>query len=198
MTMCLRIARPLRLISIAILGLPILWGCETRMRETDSGPWLAVQAGGTLTLNQPVAIPQDRARVFFRSGRLQASGANLGPSCGLEVRTLARDGPHLIPAGSYRVTRVQTYWSEVAARGLGSGRGGPRLLLASSVGGGGGPLIQEGYHLWLGDGPDPEVTRLTCLGMLDEMSRARPPTLAEIRVALGDLATLDLSPRPTP
>jgi hypothetical protein len=57
-------------------------------------------------------------------------------------------------------------------------------------------LIQEGYHLWLADGPDPDVMRLTCLGMLDEMWRARPPTLDEVRAALGELATLELPASP--
>jgi hypothetical protein len=68
-----------------------------------------------------------------------------------------------------------------------------RLQLASSTDGGGNPLIQEGYHLWLSGLSDPNVMRLTCLGMLDDMWRARAPTLAEVRAALGTLATLELS-----
>lgn len=189
---------PRWLFPAAILILPLLIGCQTRMREADPGPWIPVQPGGTLTLSQPVPVPQDRARVFFRGGRLQPTGANSGPSCGLEIRTLPRTGPHLISAGVYTVTRVEPYWTQVAAVDPGPGPGIPRLRFASATDGGGTPLIQEGYHLWLGGGPDPDVMRLTCLGMLDDMWRARPPTLVEIRAALGDLATLDLGSRPAP
>ena len=42
-------------------------------------------------------------------------------------------------------------------------------------------MIQEGYHLYLAGGPDPNVMRLTCLGMLDDMWRSRAITLEEIR-----------------
>jgi len=172
----------------------MLSGCETRIRQTDPGPWIAIGPGGSLTLNRPIPVPQDRARVFFRDGRLQPMGASQGPSCGIEIRTISRDGPHVIPAGAFTVTRIQPYWTEVAAL---TPRRDPlevRLRLASAPDGGGTPLIQEGYHLWLGGGPDPEVMRLTCLGLLQEMWQAQPPTLDEIRTALGELATLELSP----
>ena len=56
-------------------------------------------------------------------------------------------------------------------------------------GSGGNAMIQEGYHFWL-SGADTNVMRLTCLGMLDDMWRARAITLAEIRGALGSVATL--------
>jgi hypothetical protein len=180
------------------LALTLLLGCETQMRQSDQGPWIPVGPGGTLVLNGPVQVPQDRARVFFRNGRLQSTGANQGPSCGIEIRTIPRDGPHVIPAGSFTIARVQPYWTQVAALDPHRDRSAVRLRLASAPDSGGTPLIQEGYHLWLSDGPDADVMRLTCLGMLDEMWRARPPTLDEIRAALGDLATLELPPTPGP
>jgi hypothetical protein len=181
-----------------ILALALLLGCETQMRQSDQGPWIPVGPGGVLALNGPVQVPQDRARVFFRNGRLQPTGANQGPSCGIEIRTIPRDGPHVIPAGSFTITRVQPYWTQVAAIDPDRDRSAVRLRPASAPDSGGTPLIQEGYHLWLSDGPDADVMRLTCLGMLDEMWRARPPTLDEIRAALGDLATLELPTNPTP
>jgi hypothetical protein len=187
-----------------LLVLPLTWllGCQTQVKEAAEGPWIAVQSGGTLTLNRPIPVPQDRARVFFRDGDLQPTGANQGPSCGLEIRTIPRSGPHVIPAGSFTIARVQTLWTQVAHRDPGrepAGHpGAARLQLAAATDGGGTPLIQEGYHLWLEGGPDSDVMRLTCLGMLDDMWRARPPTLDEIRDALGDVATLDLAPSPPP
>jgi hypothetical protein len=187
-----RVARTLPILLILVL----VWGCETQIRRSDPGRWIPAAPGGTLTLSQPIPVPQDRARVFFRGGRLQPTGASQGPSCGIEIRTISRDGPHVIPAGAFGITRVQSYWTEVAALAPGRDPRGVRLRLASAPDGGGTPLIQEGYHLWLGGGPDADVMRLTCLGVLAEMWQAQPPTLEEIRVALGNLATLDLSPAP--
>lgn len=181
-----------------VLTLTLLVGCQTQMRESDQGPWIPVRPGGTLILNQAIQVPQDRARVFFREGRLQPTGANQGPSCGMEIRTIPRDGPHVIPAGSFTITRVQPYWTEVAMLDSVRDPGVIRLQRASAPDGGGNPLIQEGYHLWLGSGADADVMRLTCLGMLDEMWRARPPTLEEIQAALGHLATLELPPSSSP
>jgi hypothetical protein len=59
-------------------------------------------------------------------------------------------------------------------------------------------MIQEGYHLYLAGGPDPNVMRLTCLGMLSDMWRAKAITLDEIRKSLGSVATLELAAPPSP
>jgi hypothetical protein len=162
-------------------------GCiPVQVREDARGPWAPIPPGSTLTLNRAVQIPQDRARVFFLSGQVRPVGANLGPSCGLEVRSLGRDGPQTIAAQTFRIVRVERVWTEVA----GLRRPGPvRFQLAQSTDGGGTPMIQEGYHLWL-SGADANVMRLTCLGMLDDMWRARAMTLAEMHAALGAVATL--------
>lgn len=175
----------------------LLAGCQpTEVREDAAGAWTAIPPGSTLTLNRPVQIPQDRARVFFKGGQVRPAGANLGPSCGLEVRALSRDGPQTVQAGTYRISRVENYWTQVAWQ---EPPGTVRLRLAAATDGGN-PMIQEGYHLYLAGGPDSNVMRLTCLGMLDDMWRSRPITLAEIRAALGAVATLELGgpagPRP--
>lgn len=182
---------------VPILIAATLVGCQpVEVREDATGSWISIPPGSTLTLNKPIQVPQDRARVFFRGGRVGTSGANLGPSCGLEVRSLSRNGPQTVQAGTYRIERVERYWTQVARN---EPAGAVRLRLASSEGGGGSPMIQEGYHIYLRGGPDPNVMRLTCLGMLDDMWRSRAITLYEIRSALGSLATLELAaagPRP--
>ena len=93
------LARAAARLSLA-LALALLLGCETQMRQSDRGPWIPVGPGGTLVLSQPVKVPQDRARVFFRNGRLQSTGANQGPSCGIEIRTIPRDGPPEVARGT--------------------------------------------------------------------------------------------------
>ena len=179
-----------RLATAMLAALLALTGCVPELRESDTGPWVEVHPGGTLTLNRDVRVPKDRARVFLRGGRLSAQGASLGPSCGLEVRRIGRDGPQSIPAGTWRIGRIQRYWTEVAAIPT---RPGIRLRLAQSPDGGGNPMVQEGYHFWLEGGPDDNLMRMTCLGLLEDLSEAVPPTRAEIHAALGEIATLELS-----
>lgn len=179
----------------ALLLGALLAGCRpVEVREDAAGAWTVLPPGSTLTLHRPLQVPQDRARIFFKGGRVGTSGANLGPSCGLEIREMSRDGPRTVAAGTYRILRVENYWTQVARQ---EPPGTIRLRLASSTDGGS-PLIQEGYHFYLGNGPDPNAMRLTCLGMLDDMWRSRSITLAQIRAALGTAATLDLPPAPAP
>lgn len=169
----------------------LLVGCRSvQIEESAGGPWTPIPPGSTLTLNRPVQVPLDQARVFFRDGQVSSAGANQGPGCGLEVRALSRNAPQTIAPQTFQVSRVQLYWAEVAHRVR---PGAVRLQLAEVGGGGGSPMIQEGYHFWL-QGRDTNVMRLTCLGMLDEMWKSRPITLDEIRHALGDLATLRVAP----
>jgi len=50
-------------------------------------------------------------------------------------------------------------------------------------------MIRTGYRFHL-SGPDRDVRRLTCPGVLADPAFADPPTLAEIAAALGGVATL--------
>lgn len=185
--MTTRLAR-LHLLPLILLPALVLAACQpVSVRQSEAGPWVVLPAGSTLTLERPVAVPQERARVFLLGGRLARQGASIGPSCGLEIRTISRDGPYLIQPGTYAIERVQSVWTQVALR---EDRRAVRLRLASSPDGGGNPMIQEGYHFWL-SGPDANLMRLTCLGMLDDIVWAEPPTLVEIRAALGPVATLE-------
>ena len=169
-----------------------LSGCQTLIQESENGAWIDIAPGSTLTLNQPIQVAQDRARVFFVNGRARNSGANYRTSCALEVRRISRDGPQTIRAGTTRIKRIQNYWTEVVDI---RNPDAPAFRLAS-VGGDGGDggysMIQTGFHLWLDDDTQPNLMRLTCLGILGNPAEAYPPTVEEIRAALGQLATLNL------
>ncbi len=78
-----------------------LAGCRpTLVEEAAGGPWTPIPPGSTLTLNRPVSVPQDRARVFFGGAQVSQVGANMGPSCGLEVGVMSRARPQRIAAQS--------------------------------------------------------------------------------------------------
>ena len=176
-------------LSIALM----LSGCQTMIQQSEHGDWIDIAPGSTLTLNQPVQVAQDRARVFFVNGRARRSGASYRPSCALEVRRISRDGPQTIPAGTLRIQRIQNYWTEVVD---GRDPDGPVFRLADMGGDGGDPMIQTGFHFWLDDGAERNLMRLTCLGILADPVDAYPPTVEDIRRTLGTLATLTVMNRP--
>ena len=180
---------------IGLLGvLALLAGCETLIQETPRGRWIEIAPGSTLRLHQPIRIPEGRARVWLVNGRLSRNSANYRTSCALEVRRLARDGPQTMPAGAIRITRIQNYWTEVAAAMPPvSGDIGLRLASYGDSGDSGYSMIRTGYHFWLDDSVNPNLRRLTCLGVLADPPEADPPSLAEIDAALGGLATIEVS-----
>ena len=57
---------------------------------------------------------------------------------------------------------------------------------------GGTSEVYEGYHLWLESSDQPDVRRLSCRGVYAMPAYAKPPSIAEIRAALGAIATLRL------
>ena len=180
----------IRTLTLAALWLgAMLAGCATLIQDADQGRWIGIEPGSALTLHRPVNLAPSRTRVFFVNGRARNSGANYRTACALEVRRIDQDGPQTIPAGRYRIDRVQNYWTEVADV---LQPGSVRFRLAEHDGGGL-PMIQSGFHFWFDPADNPNLMRLTCLGALDDMPEAYPPTLQEIAAALGALATLDVA-----
>ncbi|MCG6895754.1 MAG: hypothetical protein LJE61_10660 [Thiocapsa sp.] len=181
------------LLTFGLLMTLMLGACETRVRESIPGHWVTIPAGSTLRLNRAIPIPQGRARAFFVGGGARASGASQDASCALEVRRIDHAGIQTVAPGVIRITRVQDYVALVADRRTVPGAtGGVRFRLAGHGDSGGSQMIQQGYHFWLDDSRQPNLMRLTCLGRLDDPAYTRPPTIAEIQAALGELATLEL------
>ena len=170
----------------------LMAGCQTLIQQHTNGPWVGIAPGSTLTLRDAVQVPRDRARVFFVNGRVRGFGANYAPACALEVRHIDHQAAQTIQPGSYRIVRAQNYRTEVADA---ANPNRIRFRLADHDSDGGYAMIQTGYHLWL-EGHDRNVKRLTCLGVLNDPAEAYPPTIQEIRDALGHWATLELSATP--
>lgn len=199
--------------ALLMLALSALAGCSTLIQRTEHGRWVEIGPDSALTLQQPITIPQDRARAFISNGRISRSSANYRTSCALEVRELSRQGPQQISPGRFQITRAQHYWTEVAAN---LQDWGVFLQIAELSNGGGQPLIQTGYRFWLereradtdtdaDNNADididtsadkgregPTIMHLTCLGILAEPAQAYPPTIRELEQALGTVARLQL------
>lgn len=179
-----------RTILVLLLAIAIP-GCATLIQQTPGGAWVGVEPGGLLTLHQSVTVPSGRTRVWLVNGRLSAAAASYRTACALEVRDLPRAGPRTIPTGSWRIRRIQNYWTEVVSAPAPEGVHF-RLAGYGDSGDGGYSMIRTGYHFWLEHGDRSGPTRLTCLGVLADPPEADPPSLTEIAEALGRLADLDL------
>lgn len=184
-------------IALLILLLSTLAGCSALIQRTEHGRWVEIGPDAALTLHQSIAIPQNRARTYISNGQISRSGASYRTSCALEVRELSRQGAQQVGSGRFKITRVQHYWTEVAAN---LQDWNVYVQIAELGNGGGQPLIQTGYRFWLERAieqtdklpSEPTAMHLTCLGILAEPAQAYPPTISDLEQALGDLATLQL------
>jgi hypothetical protein len=128
--------------------------------------------------------------VFFQRGAITLGYDQYAPGCDLEVRRLDANAVQYVKPGRYPVRSVQdTLEQVVIAQPLRLAMAGPLLALGDDDGGQ--PDIYRGYHLWL-SGADANLMRLSCRGPFSEPSRAFPPSLEEMRAALGPFATIEL------
>lgn len=174
-----------------LFTLPLVSCNETALRDPSS-PYARVPVDSSLDIKQPITIPPGTTRVFIQLGKISRGFNRYAANCNIEVKKIDWAEEQSVEPGIYRISRVQPVTEEVVE--------GQAILVASLYGiglmadggmdDGGSTLIYEGYHLWL-DGPDPNVRRLTCRGSYDEPSSALPPSINEIRQALGDLMTLE-------
>lgn len=170
----------------------LVTACQKSATVRDaSGQGFVQLAGSNLVLKQPLTVPAGAARVFVQTGAPAGPSRILGggfdqyrPHCGFEIRSIDHAGFTIQP-DTFRVTRVQGSLVQVVAiepLRLAS------LQLARGMDGGGSSAYHEGYHFWLASERQPEVMRMSCYGVYAEPDRLQPPTLQEIREALGEVA----------
>jgi hypothetical protein len=145
--------------------------------------------GSTLVLKKPVTVAAGETRVFIQGGELMKRSEfdRYEANCDLELRKL-QDRPREIEADSFIITKVQRLMEQVVRKS--SPRSG-FVKVGFDVGGK--PMVVRGYHLWLGSDRQPDVMRMTCRGAFDDINRADPPSLEEVRRALGGIADLSLA-----
>jgi hypothetical protein len=173
------------------LGLLLLAGCAAPPAGPDA-PWALPAEGGLLHLQQPITVAANRTRSFIQQGRsLPGGGINqLEPSCNLEVHTLA-DQPRTLEPDRLQILGSRRQVETVVQAPV--PREGPFQRVGLSGGGDSPPDIMHVIHFTLQSERQPDVMRLTCRGALAEPWRARPPSLNEMRAALGAIATLELT-----
>jgi hypothetical protein len=186
----------MRTLAILFVSALILAACSTSsaVREAAGHGFLQLQ-GASLVLNRALTVPAGKARLFIQSGQAPGSRVSLlgggfnqyQPHCSLEVRSVDHNGFEVRP-DTFEITRVQASLQQVVSR---EPIRVAALRLAGMEGGGdGSAMYHEGYHFWLASDRQPEVMRVSCYGVFAEPPDLQPPTLEEIRQALGDVAEL--------
>jgi hypothetical protein len=168
----------------------VLSGCALFEVEPDTAsPFYAVPEGSVLELHQPITILPGTTRVWLQRGRVAAGQDWWYPACNLEVNTLDRERAQTVVPGRFGVVRVQ--WLEYAELKTTPVAAMP-VALRADYNGGSVTWIWLGYHLWLSSAEQPDVRQLTCVGVYSLPFEARPPSIDQIREALGTVATLHL------
>ncbi len=182
----------LRPSAAALLAL-VLGGCAAFQSGDENLYYVYVPVGSTFEVTREIVVPAGQTRAFVPAGRAPPGTGRGGAICNFEVRTLS-DGTRAIRPGAFHVTRVQTQpYVEVALRE-------PLEVAALSLAGlelgdSDGALVAPTVHMYLFSAQQPDVMRLSCRGPFDLPSRARTPSIKQIRQALGDWVRLDLAPQ---
>ena len=167
-----------RLIPLAVIALP---ACAV-------SPESAALTGATLTLNTAITVDAHRATAYIQGGRVTPPPEldRYHAHCVIELRQV-RDVARRIEPDRFTVSRVRTDVYHAGAAGP--------YLAALKVGADATP----GYMMWttelyLRSDRQPDVLRLSCQHLEDPASLPRHVTIAEMRKALGEIATLETGP----
>ncbi|MBT8428919.1 MAG: hypothetical protein KJN79_03310 [Gammaproteobacteria bacterium] len=175
--------------SVILAAALFLGACQssTTVREVAGENRFTQLEGASLVLNQNLEIGAGKARVFVQDGDVTFGFDSYEPHCAFEIKSVQHDGA-TINADTFSITRVQGSLQQVVS---GEPVQTASLQLAGLNGGGDGPSsLYLGYHFWLSSVGQPEVRRMSCYGIYAEPQDAYPPTLREIRQALGSVAEI--------
>ncbi|MET0071440.1 MAG: hypothetical protein ABW096_15495 [Candidatus Thiodiazotropha sp.] len=168
----------------------LLSACSQSYMVSDNlaYPYNLPPIGSKLVLVERVAIEPGTTRTFLQRGRQMSLGDfdRYRANCNFEVGRLSDEVQQIEP-DTFVIKRVQRLTTEVVR--IPDHR--PRFIAARFDPGS--PTVTHGYHLWLSSESQPDVMRVTCRGAFDDLSRAEPPSIDEIREALGEIVELVLA-----
>jgi hypothetical protein len=166
-----------------------LLGCAGADRPDPGSPFWLPPVGSVVDLHQALTVPPPAARLFIQRGELSSSGGLdlYYPSCNFEMQKISEQ-PQVIEPGRFSVVRVWGQQGDFVQRGPGRQAG---ALLADKADNGSTMIIHQ-VHMRLASEQQPGVRNLSCRGGLDDPWLARPPSVQEMREALGEIADLVL------
>jgi hypothetical protein len=178
----------MKIIVLAVAISLLLAGCQrsATVRDSQINRWVLLD-GAQLQVRQALPVAAGKARVFVQDGVVSGGFDNYRTHCAFEIDNIDHDGATIEP-DIFQVVRVQhTLVPVVQARPLMIA--GP-WRAAGIDGFGGSSSYHEGYHFWIYSERQPQVMRMSCYGVYAQPYELEPPTLADIRNALGGLAEI--------
>ena len=157
--------------------------CADLAPKDENSPYYPVPAGSRLILHQDLTILPDSARVYLQYGKVVKAPRTSDPFCRFEVNDVLPSAQTLM-ADEFLVRKTQMDRLNISSR---------TPLTAAALHGFGrdeGDAVTLVWYLWLASPRQPNVRRLICGGSFDYPRRARRPSINEIRMQLGDIATL--------
>ncbi|MBL3599830.1 MAG: hypothetical protein JMN25_08165 [gamma proteobacterium endosymbiont of Lamellibrachia anaximandri] len=177
--------------SLAIAVLLLLAGCAgfDRVSGGELDVYGMPSVGTTIVLKESLFVPAGQTRVYLQGGAVvsKAKMDRYLPNCNFEIQSLSEDAQEIRPE-SFIVSRLQREMAQVVMLDA------PLMVAGLNLAGldGGVPMIFRGVHMWISSDLQPEVMRLTCRGVLEDMIWARPPSIREMRTAMGEKAEIIL------
>ncbi len=165
----------------------LLSGCQTAAITAPAH--IIPTVGSVVKINKRLVVPGGQTRVFLQRGRVveKTKFDRYYPSCNFEVWRLTKE-PTIIHPGSFVVTKVGRDINRVVSL--------EQPLRVAAMGwwrrDSDHAMIMHTVHIWLQSAKQPNVYRLTCRGWLAVPAEAEKPTLADMREALGSVASLRL------
>lgn len=153
-----------------------------------SSPYYRLPVGSKVVLKQDLVVAPGRTRLFLQQGQTMMLGDfdRYLANCNFEISALSEE-PQTIQSQHFSVSKVDELMVEVVERDS------QQRFLKVAMDDSGTPMVTRGYHFWLRSAQQADVIRLSCRGAFAEMWAAQPPTLEEIRQAVGDLIELQLA-----
>ncbi len=177
-----------------IMTLGLLSACSSALVTDPTARNYVPTAGSKVTVNQRIEVPGGQTRIFLQRGELVKRLSKIDlyvPNCNFEINTL-EETPRYIEPGVYTVTRTTRQDKEVTLQ-----HSKPVKLAALGIdmvarGGEGAPMLFEEVKMRLQSTQPSDIRELACRGVMTDPVQVEPPTLAEIRQALGDYASISV------
>lgn len=161
--------------------------CQTLPVLDESSPRSRIVPQSRIELRETLTVPAGHARVFLQAGRVVPKGRlnQYQPQCNFEVRQVS-DGSEQITADTFVVTALYEDETELVAR--------PQMLWRAGWStDNNSPFVNRFIRHRLHSPRQPQVMRLTCYGGFGEPWQVHYPSISEIRLSLGSIATVRLA-----
>lgn len=171
---------------VILLAVFLLGGC--RLGAISDPAHTVPDTGSQVKINRELVIPDGHTRVFLQRGRVVAKAKfdRYYPSCNFEVWKLSQE-PTAIQPGTFVVSKAGRDINQVVSMdSMKLAALGWRRHHDDHA------MIMHTVHMYLQSATQPNVYRMSCRGWLAVPADAEKPTIADMREALGNYASISL------